>query len=977
MTAFVQTLATELKLRPAQAAEAIALLREGASVPFIARYRKERTGNLSVEVLAAIQERLQGEVELEARRAVILNSIHALDKLDEPLREKIQAVGTRAELEDLYLPFSPRAKRSRASVARGKGLEPLADLIYQQATTSGGVEALTMPFLSAEKGVKELADALSGARDIVAERMAEDPELRRAVRNALATAGKLSVAARGKVDLAKTKFSGIAHYSEPLAKLTPRRILTALRGEADKKLALRIEAPRESLREALVNRLAPRPESIFAAEFVLAIDDALDRLLLPALQAEALHTVKALAEASACELLERHLRAWLLQPPMGPKRVLAITIQPPAKRQAPDAEVKADARKDAGAEASGGSPAVSADGDAPGPSESGLLDAPPAPPALSSSGWVLQLAAIDPAGAPLVHTQIAALGNETARQEAREKLAALLREHGIEAIAIGNGAGGREAEKWVREVLVSAEFAACACLLVGEAGLAALATSQAARQELPALDPAVRGTVYLGRRLQDPLAEWVRVDLKTLGGSLFRHEIDPRVLRRKVEETIASCVAAVGVDANSAGVTLLAHVPGVGPDLAHALASARLAQGGFRSREDLKAIPGIDAKVFERVAGFLRIRDGAQPLDRTAIHPERYGVVEKMAAFLGVELPALVGHPELVAKLDPAAFQSEETGLETLRDIVLELQTPGRDPRGIFVAPKFNPDVREVKDLREGQILNGVVTHFATFGVFIDVGVGQDGLVHISELSRRFVRDPAEVVGLGQALQVKVLSVDPANKRFSLSVKALEPVPVQERVRRPTSPRRSASAPAPTASGSAASPAIQTGIPAGGKPGAPSDPRRRFGAARSGRGLPAGRRPAAARTGAPGAPGAAGAAGVGAPVGTAVAGATAPATGGRPAGPSARGGRGAPRGGRGDRVPAGKSGPKLSSSGKPLPDYSKFFVKGKRKDDKKKSAPRELGASRQEVREIMRAQEKASPTLGDLLKKAGVKPAEE
>ncbi|MCW8133773.1 MAG: S1 RNA-binding domain-containing protein, partial [Planctomycetota bacterium] len=720
----VLTLAKELKLKPEQVEGALALLKEDLPIAFIVRYRRERIGGLGEDDLAAIEERWRLTSELEARRKVVLNSIQALDKLDADLKARILAAATKIELEDLYLPFAPpKGKRNRAAQAKEKGLEPLAETMLAQETGGKTVEDAALPFLSAEKGVKELGEALSGARDIVADRLAGDAEMRGKVRQLLQEEGKLTAKAREKVELEKTKYASYANFSEPLAKLPPHRIQAVLRGEEEKKLELHIEYPREKAVEAAKAKYLKKPDAPFAAEIALAVEDGLNRLLLPALETEVRTGLKARADHHAAELFAKNLRALLMAPPLGRKKVLAVL----ASGAGPNAKV--------------------------------------------------QLAALDPEGKVLGHAEVLPWKDEASTKDAGEKAAALLKEHAPEAVAIGNGTGGREAEQFVKGVLAAAGAGEPLRVFVNEAGAAAYGGSKTGKHEMPEADAALRAAVFIGRRLQDPLAELVKVDPKSIGVGQYQHDVDARILRKKLDEAFSSCVNRCGVDLNAAGTDVLAHVSGVGARLAQAVVDTRTKKGGFKSRAELKEVPGLTEKEFLLAAGFLRLRGAENPLDATGIHPERYELVGKMAAASGVEVPGLLGNAELVGKLDLKAFESPEAGMPTLKDLAEELRSPGRDPRGPFVPPAFNESVREFKDLQEGQVLSGVVTNITAFGVFVDLGVRQDGLVHISELSHRFVREPASVFTVGQPVTVKVLRVDAAKKHISLSIKALEPAP--------------------------------------------------------------------------------------------------------------------------------------------------------------------------------------------------------
>ncbi|HYF50224.1 MAG TPA: Tex-like N-terminal domain-containing protein [Planctomycetota bacterium] len=978
MSDIIDTIATELKLDRQKVEGAIALLKEEYGVPFIVRYRKEKTGGLNEEQIHAIRDRFRERSELEARRAQAIKTITEAGKLTPELQNKIETAPTRAELEDWYMAFRSR-RRTRSSAARAKGLEPLADLIWKQETSSGNVEEIVKPYITAGKPeaapveapkeaapaegsssetpavkegekaeksdkaekpesrvVKDMAEALSGARDIIAERVAEHPEIRKIVRDLLVAEGKVTAKAREGVDLAKGKFSGYANFSEPLTKIPAHRILAVMRGASEKQLQVIIEAPKEQTLAKIKEKLIKPEESLLKPELVLAIEEAYDRLLAPSMDNELRLDLKRRADLEAIEVFAKNLRALLLQAPFGPQPVLAIdpglrngcklavlgadgkllhngTIHPHKKAKAEKAEEKKpEEKKPEEPKAEGAAPAEAPAAEKPAETPA------PAEPAKSSD--------VD----------------QDARKQAEETLLKLIKEHNIKAVAIGNGTGSRETDLFIRDVLKNAGITDVIRVVVNESGASLYSASPIAREELPDLDAPTRNAVFIGRRLQNPLAELVKLDPKAIGVGQYQHDVDQALLKQKLDEVVESCVNIVGVDANSASASLLRFVCGLSPALAKNVIDARAAKNGFKTREDLKTIPDLSPKQFEQAAGFLRIK-GDNPLDGTAIHPESYAVVEKMAAAAGVPVSGLVGNAEAVSKIKLDEFKSEQTGEPTLKDILEELKAPGRDPRAQFVMPEFNDDVREVGDLNEGMVLNGVVTNLTAFGAFVDVGVHQDGLVHISAITHKFIRDPSGVLSVGQRVKVKVLTVDKDRKRISLSIKALQEQP-QRRPARP--PRAAASSGAPgDRQGAAGSAQGQRGSrpPRGPRPD--RGPRQPRPAATGSATTP----PAPAET-------------VGAPAG------------GRPErgdrrdrradGGGRDGGRGPRDAGRGPRAP------KAPEPGKP--DYSKFFVKGKRKEKDRGPRPDSAGASRDEVRQILRKQESGGTTLGDLLKKAGV-----
>lgn len=721
--ALASLLARELALPPGAVARALALLEEGATVPFIARYRKEATAGLDDGALQRLADHAKVVQAREARRASVLQSLREQGALTPELERKLCAAMTLAELEDLYLPFRPK-RRTRAQTARERGLQPLAALLLTQAPQSPSREALARPFVDPSKEVPDVDAALAGARDIVAEQLAEQAELRAGVRRLFEERGELTIAiARGKRAAPElAKYADHVGHHERASKAPSHRLLAAERGEAEGLLKVGIELPREQVAAEVRRRaLTGRASAVIARELSLAIDDAIDRLLLPSLESEQRRVLKARADEEAIRVFARNLEALLLSPPLGAAPVLAID---PGLRT--------------------GCKVV----------------------ALDASGEVRAYATIFP------HT-----GRE---QEAGEQLCALVKQHAPQAIAIGNGTAGRETEAFVRGLQQRGALAPTLRIVsVSEAGASIYSASELAREELPALDVSVRGAVSIGRRLQDPLAELVKLEPRSIGVGQYQHDVDQAALADGLDHVVERVVNRVGVELNTASPTLLRYVAGLGPALAKAVVSHRASHGPFRTRAALRQVPRLGAKAFEQCAGFLRIRGGEEPLDASAVHPERYGVVAKMARELSVPRAALVGDEALVGKLEVAAFVDEAAGLglPTLQDIAAELKRPGRDPRAEFTAVAFDAAVTELAHVTPGMKLHGVVTNVAAFGAFVDVGVHQDGLIHVSELAHRFVKDPGEIVTVGDRVTVQVLSVDLARRRMGLSLKALQPAP--------------------------------------------------------------------------------------------------------------------------------------------------------------------------------------------------------
>ena len=704
-------LTEETGLRPFQVENTVALLREGATVPFIARYRKERTGELDEVAIRSIEEQFAYCAELEERKLTVLAAIEAQGRLTPELRERIEGVRQKNALEDLYLPFRPK-RRTRATIARERGLEPLADIIAAQVLTSGTQEAAALPFVDANREIADAAAALTGAGHILAERLSEDADLRSFVRRATWDEGVLvSRVVPGKKE-SVTKFEMYYEYREPLKGVPSHRLLAMRRGEKEEVLILTIDAPEDAILAGLRGRVI-RGESIFRSFLEGMVADSYRRLLAPSLEAELRLEARERAEEAAIRVFAANLRNLLLAPPAGCKRVLGID------------------------------------------------------PGLRTG---CKLAAVDGTGRFLGHAAIYPHTGGGKAAAARQELLGLLELHGIEMVAIGNGTAGRETEQFVRESL-DAMGKRLPVVMVSEAGASVYSASDIAREEFPELDLTVRGAISIARRLQDPLAELVKIDPKSIGVGQYQHDVNQARLKHALDAVVESCVNYVGVDLTTASWALLSYVSGVGAALAKGIVRYRDEGGKFASRQALLQVPRFGARAFEQAAGFLRIRGGDHPLDNTAVHPERYPVVEAMAADLGVSLAVLAANPALVASIDLARYVSGTVGLPTLRDITAELEKPGRDPRAEFATAAFRDDVRERADLREGMVLQGVVTNVTAFGAFVDIGVHQDGLVHVSHLAERYVRDPHEVVRVGLVVSVKVLAVDAARKRISLSIR--------------------------------------------------------------------------------------------------------------------------------------------------------------------------------------------------------------
>ncbi len=701
-------------LKPFQVEHTIDLLQEGATVPFIARYRKEHTGELDEVQIRTVEEQFTYFSELEERRITVLKSIEEQGKLTPELRERIESSRQKTEIEDLYLPYKPK-RRTKATIARERGLEPLADIMAAQELTSGTAEEAALPFINPEKELPDAATALEGAGHILAERLSDDADARAAVRRLTKEQGAMTSRVAADYREQVTKYEMYYDFSEPLKAVPSHRMLAMRRGEKEEVLYLSITAPVEQILAGLKSRLILRG-SVFSPLLERVAEDAYKRLIAPSIEVELRLESKERADEAAILVFARNLRELLLAPPAGGKRVLGID------------------------------------------------------PGFRTGS---KLAAVDANGRFLEHVTIYPHIGAARVPQARQELLRMVETNGVEMIAVGNGTAGREMELFAKETLAGAGKQ-LPVVSISEAGASIYSASDIAREEFPDLDLTVRGAISIARRLQDPLGELVKVDPKSIGVGQYQHDVNQAMLKKSLDGVVESCVNFVGVDLNTASWALLAYVSGVGPALAKAITRYRDENGSFLSRKALLKVPRFGAKAFEQAAGFLRIRDGKHPLDNSAVHPERYKLVESMASDLGVTLAGLVADPTLAGKIELKRYVSEGVGLPTLSDIIEELKKPGRDPRSRFQTASFRDDIREIKDLQEGMILQGVVTNVTAFGAFVDIGVHQDGLVHISHLAGRYVKDPGDAVKAGQVVKVKVLSADPQRKRISLSIKEAE-----------------------------------------------------------------------------------------------------------------------------------------------------------------------------------------------------------
>lgn len=708
----IRKVAIELSIDAKQVTSTIDLLDEGATIPFISRYRKEMTGSLDEVQIANVRDLMQQYRALEQRREFIITTIEEQGKLTDELRGKLEGADNINQLEDLYLPYKPKRK-TRATMAREKGLEPLALFLLEQK--SGSAEAKAEEFVSKEKDVEDAHAALDGARDIIAEMVSEDALTRESLRKLF----KDSALVRSRVVAGKEmdgeKFRDYFNWDEKLMSCPSHRMLAMRRGENEGILMVDIAPLAEDALEALNKRwIKARNES--AEQVEAAVLGSYKRLLQPSLETEFRQMTKELADEKAIDVFAQNLRELLLASPLGQKIVLALD------------------------------------------------------PGFKSGCKVVVL---DKQGKLLEHCVIYPHVPQREVRASEDTLYRLLAKYRVEAVSIGNGTASRETEEFVRAMTEIPKD--IIITMVNESGASVYSASAVAREEFPDHDVTVRGAVSIGRRLTDPLSELVKIDAKSIGVGQYQHDVDQTLLQKKLDEVVESCVNAVGVELNTASKQLLAYVSGIGPSLAKAIVDYRNENGPFRSRKDLSEVPRLGSKAFEQAAGFLRVRNSTNPLDKSAVHPESYPLVEKMAKDVGATIEELIESKEKRKLIDAKKYVSESVGLPTLNDILKELEKPGRDPRKEFEVFKFQDGVTEIKDLREGMRLPGIVTNVTNFGAFVDIGVHQDGLVHISQLADTFVDDPNKIVKVAQKVMVTVTEVDAQRKRIALSMKGEKP----------------------------------------------------------------------------------------------------------------------------------------------------------------------------------------------------------
>ncbi len=710
MNKHIAKIATELKLKSFQVEATVQLLDDDATVPFIARYRKEATGSLDEVQITAIRDRIGQLRELDKRREAIVKSLTERELLTDELEQKINAAETMAELEDIYLPYKPK-RRTRATIAREKGLEPLAELIFaQEDNVNPVVEAKA--FIEEEKDVPDEESALAGSRDIIAEWISEDADVRSQMRELYFSKAVIVSTAVNKEHENAYKYEDYYEWDEPLFESASHRLLAMRRGESEGILRLNIEVP-HSEAIAILQQAFIDGENACSEHVQMAIEDSFKRLLAPSMETEMRTESKKGADIEAIRVFAANLRELLMAPPLGRKDIIAID------------------------------------------------------PGFRTGCKVVVL---DSQGKLLENTTIFPFGSEKQKHDAETEIKALAGKYKSKVIAIGNGTASRETEAFINGI----ELTGVSVEMVNEAGASVYSASEVAREEFPDHDVTVRGAVSIGRRLMDPLAELVKIEPKAIGVGQYQHDVDQAMLKRGLDDTVISCVNSVGVELNTASKQLLTYVSGLGPSLAQKIVEYRDQHGAFKNREALKKVPRLGPKAFEQAAGFLRINDSNNPLDKSAVHPESYHIVEKMAKDLDCKVADLMSDEKLRKKIKLDSYVTNKVGLPTLEDIMAELAKPGRDPRAQYVPFKFDDSVHEIEDLREGMILPGIVTNVTNFGAFVDIGVHQDGLVHISQLADKFVKSPTDFVKVHQKVRVKVLKVEVERRRIALSMKGVQ-----------------------------------------------------------------------------------------------------------------------------------------------------------------------------------------------------------
>ena len=706
---FCKQAAADLNLSVGQVEGTVRLLDEGNTIPFIARYRKEVTKGLDERQLRAIEDMLARAKDLAARKNTILKTISEQGKLDATLRALIEMCTDPRKLEDIYLPYKPK-KRTRAAIARERGLQPLADILFNQQRLTSGRAELLRKFISADKDVADEKAAIQGACDIVAEQWAENATNRQWMVEKAQSGEIVCAAKKGKKEEG-SKFENYFDCREKISRMPAHRFLAMQRGEAEGVLRVSMAMDDDSNQRHLKNRLITNPQFEFKAELEAAIEDCYDRLLRPSAENALLQTLKEKADKEAVDVFAKNLRDLLMAPPAGAQ--VTIGIDPGFRTGC-------------------------------------------------------KVAVVDATGRFLCNETIYPTPPRSDIEQAAATLLKLIQKHQVTLLAIGNGTASRETEKFVTDVIRQHKLNVTK-VMVNESGASIYSASETAIAEYPDLDVTVRGAISIAHRLQDPLSELVKIDAQSIGVGQYQHDVDQTMLKKALDREVESCVNSVGVDANTASPALLSYVAGIGAVLAKRIVSFRDEHGAFQSRDELLKVPRLGQKAYQQAAGFLRIRGGSQPLDNSAVHPEQYPLVRRMAQKLGADAKTLVGNNQLVSQLKATEFVSPDAGEFTVRDVIDELARPGRDPRHEFQVATFSEGISEIGDLEVGMILEGVITNVTKFGAFVDVGVHQDGLIHISQLADHFVRDPAEEVSVGEIVKVRVVQVEPERKRIALS----------------------------------------------------------------------------------------------------------------------------------------------------------------------------------------------------------------
>ncbi|MTK52903.1 Tex family protein [Paludibacter sp.] len=705
MLSFSVIVSGELQLREQQVKNTIDLLEEGATIPFISRYRKERTGSLDEVQIAAIKERYEKLCELEKRKQTVLNSIEEQGKLTDDLRDRIDKCLSMTELEDIYLPYKPK-RRTKAEIAREKGLEPLAKILMRQVDND--VESKALSFVKGD--VKDADDALKGARDIIAEWVNENEVARNSIRTIFSREAIISSRVIKGKEVDGDKYRDYFELEEPLRRCSSHRLLAMRRGESEGILRVAIQPEEERCLERL-DKLFVKARNAASDQVSMAIGDSYKRLLKPSIETEFAAASKEKADAEAIRVFAENLKQLLLAAPLGQKRVMGVD---PGFRTG------------------------------------------------------CKIVCLNEQGVLLHHDVIYPHPPQSDVSKASDKIIRLIAQFQIQAVAIGNGTASRETEQFFQNYIPQHDLQV---FVVSENGASVYSASKIAREEFPDEDVTVRGAVSIGRRLMDPLSELVKIDPKSIGVGQYQHDVNQTELKTALDQTVENCVNKVGVQVNTASKYLLTYISGLGPQLAQNIVDYRTANGAFKSRKELMKVPKMGAKTFEQAAGFLRVENVGNPLDNSAVHPESYPVVEQMAKDLQCTVADLIGSEELRKKVDVKKYVTEKIGLPTLVDIMEELAKPGRDPRQQLEAFAFDPTIKDIQDLKIGQVLPGVVTNITNFGAFVDIGIHENGLVHVSQIADRFVSNPAEVLSLHQHVTVRVLDVDLVRKRVSLSMK--------------------------------------------------------------------------------------------------------------------------------------------------------------------------------------------------------------